>query len=329
MLAFVVRRLLLMLPSLLGITFVTFLFADLAPSDRAAIELSRLESQGELAQGTERESLLRAMRVRYGTHDAVTGEPLGLVQRYGNWMQGLASGDWGSRAPGQPAVGASIREALPATLLLGLASALLALAYGIPRGVALGMRAGNRVDRLAAAGSMAALAMPEFLLATVLLLAFGGAGLQWVPSTGWSPGRGVSPAGLVLPVLSLAIPLALVVTRFVREAVRRARTAPFAVALEGFGIEPAHVRQRMLHHASAPVATLVGGFVPMLVGGSIVVESVYAMEGLGRLAWSAAMGQDTAMVMALTLLVGTATLLGTTLSDALQRALDPRAGATS
>lgn len=329
MLAFVVRRLLLLVPSLLGITFVTFLFADLAPSDRAAIEVARMAAHGELPPGTARESMMRTLRARYGTHDAVTGEPLGILQRYGNWMHGLATGDWGSRAPGQPSVGASIRQALPATLMLGLVSALLAFAYGIPRGVVLGMRAGTRVDRLAAAGAMAAVAMPEFLVATVLLLAFGGAGLQLLPSTGWSPGRGVSWAGFVLPVLCLATPLALVVTRFVREAVRRARAAPFAGALDGFGIEPAFMRRRMLHHAMAPVATLLGGFVPMLVGGSIVVESVYAMDGIGRLAWSAAMGQDTAMVMALTMLVATATLLGTTLSDLLQRAVDPRAGGPS
>lgn len=324
MLAFVVRRLLLTLPSLLGITFVTFLLADLAPSDRAAVEVARLQAQGEIAPGADREALLRTLRARYGTHDAGTGEPLGLVQRYGHWMLGVGSGDWGARAPGQPPVGQRIREALPATIVLGLTSVLLALALGIPCGVRLGLRAGSRIDRLASAGSMATVAMPEFLLATVLLLTFGGAGMQWLPSTGWSPGRGGSPAGLVLPVLSLAIPLAIVVTRFVREAVRRARKAPFAAALEGFGIEPAHVRKRLLHHASAPLATLLGGFVPMLVGGSIVVESVYAMDGIGWLVWRSAMDQDTAMVMALTLLVATATLLGTTLSDVLQRTIDPR-----
>lgn len=329
MFGYLVRRILRMVPSLLGITFVTFLLGDLAPSDRAAIELARMEAQGELAPDADRAQALRALRTRYGTHDPGSGEELGVLHRYGNWLGSVLSGDAGTRSPGQPAVGDRIREALPATLVLGCCSTLLALVVGIQLGVASGMRTGSRADRLAATGSMIVVSVPEFLLATLLLLAFGGAGLQWFPSTGWAPGRGGSLLGLVLPVATMAVPLTVVVARFVGESVRRARTAPFAQALEGLGVEQPEVRARLLRHAAAPLATLAGGFVPVLVGGSIVVESVFAMDGLGHLAFRAAVDQDMAMVMALTLLVALATLLGMTASDLAQRALDPRVGSTS
>jgi peptide/nickel transport system permease protein len=131
-------------------------------------------------------------------------------------------------------------------------------------------------------------------------------------------------AHLVLPVLTLALAPCIVVTRYVRDGVARAARAEFAVALRAWGMPERTVRRRALHHGLSPLITLLGVLLPALVSGSVVVESVFALPGLGRLAFDAALRQEQAMVMTMTLLVGSATLLGMLLSDILHRAVDPR-----
>jgi peptide/nickel transport system permease protein len=176
--------------------------------------------------------------------------------------------------------------------------------------------------------------VPEFLLAMLLLLAFCGAYLQWLPATGlrsngsehWSLVAQVVDFGrhLCLPVAVMSVGPLVLVTRFVRASVARTLETPFAVNLRALGIEPAIVRRRLLANACAPVATLVGTLLPMLVGGSIVVENLFSLDGLGHLLWTAVKGQDQAMVMALVIISSVATLLSLLASDLLHRLVDPR-----
>ena len=204
----------------------------------------------------------------------------------------------------------------------------------LPVGAWLGRQAGSKRERLASTAMLVAIGVPEFLLATMLLLALSVAWLQWFPAAGlrsngsedwlfvWQVLDFVHH--LALPVLVISIGPFVMVTRFVRDAVARAVAAPFSASMHALGVDRAVVRRRLLRHGATPVATLAGGLLPMLVGGSIVVENLFALDGLGHLAFEAVLAQDQAMVMAMVVLTSVVTLVSLLVSDLLHRVVDAR-----
>jgi peptide/nickel transport system permease protein len=334
MMRWLLLRLLWLVVTLLGISAVTFVVLDRAPVDRAEIEAAARAASGTLTGAASREAAVLRLRVQYGLVDAETLTPAPLWRRYTSWLGNALTLRLAGPGDDPDAFWRRIAAALPTSLLLGGLALLLAFGAGVPLGVWSGMRAGSRGDRLVSAGTFVLAGVPEFLLATLLLLAFGGALLQWLPNAGlqsrdaaaWPWWRQVVDvaAHLLLPVAVMASGPLVLVTRFVRDAVARAAAAPFAAQLRALGLEPGLVRRRLLRNALAPVATLAGSLLPMLVGGSIVVENVFALDGVGRLAFTAVQQQDQAMVMAMVVLTSLATLLALIVSDLLHALWDPR-----
>lgn len=327
-------RLCWLVVTLLGITLVTFVVLDQAPVDRAEIEASVRAGSGALTGPGARDAAILRLRVRYGLVDATTLEPAPLWRRYANWLGEALSLRLAGPNEDPAAFWRRFAHALPVSLLIGGLGLLLAFGIGVPLGAWSGMRAGSPPDRAVSAGTFLLAGVPEFLLGTLLLLAFGGAFLQWLPPAGlqsrgaeqWSWWQRLADhaAHLVLPVTVMASAPLVLVTRFVRDAVARAAAAPFAENLRALGLDPRRVRRRLLRNALAPVATLVGSLLPMLVGGSIVVENMFSLDGLGRLAFHAVLQQDQAMVMAMVVLTSFATLLALIVSDLLHAVFDPR-----
>ena len=319
--------------SLLGVTFVTFLVLDLAPIDRAALEVAKRTEHVESSAGSDRDVALARLRIRYGLVDAVTLQPVPVIRRYGTWLSNAAR--FRFCGPGEDPVEwqARLLRAVPVSLLLGSLALVLALAIGIPLGAWLGMRTGSRADRMASGTMFVVAGLPDVLVATLLLLWFAGPVFDWFPASGlmsvgeasgWLAALLDRAHHLVLPVVVMAIGPILLIVRFLRESVARTSAMPFAQNLEAWGFEPAQRRRRVLRAALSPLATLTGSLLPMLVAGSIVVETVFSIEGVGRLAWAAVQSQDHAMVMAVTLGMSATTLAGFVLSDLLHRAVDPR-----
>lgn len=114
------------------------------------------------------------------------------------------------------------------------------------------------------------------------------------------------------------------VTRFLRDSVARAVVSPSATYARALGLAPERLRWRLLRNGAAPLATLAGTLLPILVGGSIVVENLFSLDGVGHLAFRAVEDQDQAMVMALVLMTSVVTLLALIASDVLHRLVDPR-----
>ncbi len=320
--------------TLLAVTLLTFVALDAAGLDRAALEAAQRAEQRDTGSLGDREVELARLRIRYGLVDPQTLEPRPVLLRYGSWLQSALC--LRLHGPGEDPVEfrRRIARALPSTLLLGGAALLLAATVGLALGSRLGMDPGSRRDRAASAAMLWLSGLPEALLATLLVLLFCGPVFDLLPFQGLS---GDLPADaslwrragdllghLLLPALAMALGPTLLITRFLRESVARAKDAPFAQNLVAWGIEPQEVRRRVLRAALAPAATLAGSLLPMLVSGSIVVETVFAIDGLGRLLWSSVRGQDHAMVMALTLLMSAFVLLALSLSDWLHRVVDPR-----
>jgi ABC-type dipeptide/oligopeptide/nickel transport system permease component len=254
--------------------------------------------------------------------------------RYGHWLWNAARFRLAGPDEDQAEFRARIARALPVSLLLGFWALVITAAVGVPLGIWLGLHAGKKRERAASGALFTLLGMPDFMLATLLLLLLGGAGLDLLPSSGLHSDDGAPrslPATvldvawhLVLPVGALAVGPVVLVARFLRESIVRTAAQPFAWNLRAWGIGRRIEVMRLLRNALSPLATLVGSLLPMLVAGSVVVETVFSLEGLGRLAYSAVRGQDQAMVMALTLLGSVATLLALFLSDLMHRAADPR-----
>lgn len=319
---------------LIGITFVTFAVIDLAPVDRAELEVARAAPERAFVDRSSRDAAVMRLRVQHGMVDPVTFEPVPVWRRYGNWLLAATTLQFGGPGDDRAALWRRIGAALPPTLLVGGLAMLLAFGVGVPLGVWLGMRAGSRADRLVSTGMLAVGSVPEFLAATLLLLAFASAWLHWLPIAGlatagaesWSlPARLLDfGAHLVLPVGVMAMGPMVMVSRFVREAAARACKAPFAQAMQALGIDETTRHRRLLRHAAVPAATLVGSLVPMLTGGSIVVENLFALDGLGHLAFSAAAEHDQPMVMATVVIGSVVTMLGFLVSDLLHRVVDPR-----
>lgn len=334
MLRWLLRRLLLMVPTLLGITFVTFAVMDLAPVDRAAAEVARRAEAGEIIDAGSREVALSRLRIRYGLVDPATLEPVSLWRRYGNWLAGAATFRLAGAHEDPLAFRRRLLEAGSVTLLLGCCSLLVSLLVGIPLGAWLGMHAGSAADRRISRVLFVGLGLPEFLVATLLLIGFAGLWLDVFPAGGlrspWASQVSVPMQvldmiwHLVLPVSVLSIGPSIWIARFLRDTTSRAACMSFAVNLRAWGVDPTTCRRRLLHNGAAPLATLAGTLLPMQVGGSIVVEQAFAIDGIGRMAWQAVREQDQAVVMALTLLMAVVTLASLILSDLLHRLVDPR-----
>ena len=327
-------RLLWLLVTLLGITFVTFLVLDMAPVDRAEIEVEKARQAGSYVDAEHRNESIRKLRVHFGMVDAATGEPLPLWRRYTAWLGNALTFRLAGPGEDHAALWRRLGEALPVTMLLGGISLLVALMLGLPIGVWLGRRAGRARERFWSSVMLTAMGVPEFLLATLLLLTFSVVWVQWFPA-GTLRSTGADEWTffwqlldffwhLALPVFVMSVGPLVMVTRFVRDAVARASAAPFVTSLRALGVDPKTVSRRLLRHGAVPVATLTGGLLPMLVGGSIIVENLFSLDGLGHLAFRAVLDQDQAIVMALVLLTSAVTLVALLVSDLMHRLVDAR-----
>lgn len=327
-----ISRALWFLPMLLGITLVTFVVLDWLPVDREVTEVAAsMPNAGE----AKRALAVRQLRVELGMLDPVTFEPIPVWERYLHWLESVARFDLRSTYTDPAVFRARFGDALTISAMLGLASISIALVLGIVLGTWLGMRRGALADRAVGSALMIGYSLPEFLIATFLLLTLGGAwfepvlfpgGLRSEGAEAWSiTDQWIDLLGhLVMPITTLLlVPLA-IVTRHVREAVGRAVDSEHVAAMRNWGLPESAIRRSVMRHGLAPVATLVGTMLPATIGGSVVVERVFAIPGLGKMAFDAVLDKDVGVVMALTLLGASVTLVALTLSDVLHRRVDAR-----
>ncbi len=329
-----VKRILGMAFTLLGITVVTFAVLDLAPVDRATVEVARAAADRSFLDAPAREAAVLRLRLQYGMLDPATLEPLPVAVRYLAWLERALRFDFAGPGEDPAALWGRFAAALPVTLLLGGLALLLAVGLGAPLGVRLGAAAGARADRVVSRLVLLLAGLPEYLVGTLLVLLLAGACWNLFPNGGLAS-RGAERWHLVargadllwhlaLPVCVMAIGPFVLVLRFVRDAVARAAQQPFAEHWHALGLEPDVVRARLRRHGAVPLATLAGGLLPMLVGGSVVVERLFSLDGIGQLAYSAVRDQDQSMVMLLVVTGSCATLAALLVSDLLHRWLDPR-----
>ena len=270
---------------------------------------------------------LEATPERVAALSAAMGLDDPLPEQYHAWVGGVLSGDWGtSRMYGAPVLEV-IAGALPATLALAAYAMALALLVSVPLGVLSALRPGSVGDVVARTVMQLGAAAPAFWLAILLMLLFAG-GLGWFPVSGFTPfSEGVGPAlrSLTLPAVALAAGECGVLIRTVRSSAMSALARDCMLSARVKGLSRSRtVALYVLRSALVAPLTVAGMQLAKLVGGTAVVESVFALPGLGRLLLTAVEQRDLELVQGIVLLVTAAVVLVTLVVDLLVMAAEPR-----
>ncbi|WNJ90392.1 ABC transporter permease [Bosea sp. 685] len=244
-----------------------------------------------------------------------------LHQQYLRYLLSAARGDFGaSFADDRPAF-AAVLEALPKTALLGTSALLLALLVGLPLGILAALRHNSVIDRLAMASAVFGYAIPIFFLGILLILLFA-LKLRVLPSAGSD-----TPAHLILPMVTLGLPLAGRLARFSRTSTLEVLGKPFIRAARGRGVMPLSVIIRhALPNASVPLLMFLGIEIGGILAGSAVVETIFAWPGVGRLLVDSVATRDLAVVQAVILTITVIMISANLLVDILHILIDPRLG---
>lgn len=319
MLPFVLRRLLLSLPILFGITLITFGIVHLTPGGFSAVQM-------EMNPAISPDSIAR-LRELYGLDRP-------WPEQYGRWVARLARLDFGRSFVDQRPVWDKIADRLPATLLLQGVSLAVIFLIAIPLGVYAALHHNRAPDRALTVATFIGYSIPTFWLALLCMLLFGVV-LNWLPISGMtSVGHDAlgfwdrlldSAAHLVLPVFITAFGGLASISRFTRSSMLEVIRQDYVRLALAKGLPPRRVYYRhALRNALLPVVTLLGLSLPGLIGGSFIFETLFAWPGMGRLAYESALAFDYPTIMGVAVIGAALTLLGNLLADVLYAAADPR-----
>lgn len=312
MAAYLLRRLLVTVPTLFGVSVLVFLSLHLTPGDPAQIIL------GPKATATS----LAALREQLGLNDPVP------VQ-YWNWLKGVLSGDWGRSIQLKAGVLPLVWGRLKATLILAGAALLIAIGTGVPLGVFSAVRAGSLADRGAIALSLAGYSLPPFFLGIVLQIVFA-LNFDLFPVTGmYRPGGGGGFGDLllhlVLPAVTLAAGIAALLARMTRAMMMDVLDQDYVRTARAKGVRRDRVIMRhAFRNALLPLTTIIGLQIGYVLGGAVLVEQVFSWPGIGTLAVNAIQARDFPLVQGVTLLVASAYVFTNLLTDIAYLFVDPR-----
>jgi peptide/nickel transport system permease protein len=310
---YLAQRLLGAIPTLVGVSLLTFLFIRLIPGDAIA---ARLGTSTALSPDQ-----LASLRTYFGLD-----QPLPV--QYWSWLTSLLRGDAGySIRTGRP-VFVEIAERLPATLELAAAAAFIAIAIGIPLGLLSAVRRGSRVDLAARIGGLIGLSLPSFWLGTLIIVLFS-LYLRWLPNTGGYVDFVRDPLGnlklLLFPAITLGVALAAATMRMTRSAMLDVLSADYVRTARAKGLRPATVlRRHALKNGLIVVVTLLGIQVGQLLGGAVVVEEIFSVPGVGRMLLTAIVQRDYALVQGGVLVIAILFVALNIVVDLLYGYLDPR-----
>ncbi len=312
---FLIRRLLIAIPSLLGISLVLFTVLALAPGD----PFEELATNPAIPPEV-RENL----RAQFGLDDPV-------MVRYVRWLTAMAQGEWGFSFVSRVDVDQLILERLPTTLVVVGASQILALAIALPVGVIAATRPYSLFDQIANTLAFIGFSLPTFFTGLLLILLFS-ITLDWLPfvyradldATGWR-WWWEHIRQSIMPVLVLGLFQGAAWTRFVRSAVLDVIRLDYVTTARAKGLtEQVVINRHVVRNALIPVVTLVALQMPVVFGGAIVTEQIFRVPGIGSLLISAILANDTPVIMAVTFVFACLVVLFNLLADMLYGWLDPR-----
>jgi peptide/nickel transport system permease protein len=309
------RRLIIALPSLIGISLILFVLLALAPGDPF----------GELAANPNIPPEVReALRIKFGIDDPV-------LIRYFRWLVAILHGDWGFSFASRIDVDQLVLQRIPTTLYVVGSAQLVALAVALPVGVYAAMRPYSIFDQIANTIAFIGFSLPTFFTGLLLILIFS-VNLGWlpfvyrvdIPATGWQ-WYWESFKQAIMPIIVLGLFQAASYTRYVRSAVLDVIKLDYVTTARSKGLaERKVIVKHVVRNALIPVVTLVALQMPSVFGGAIVTEQIFRIPGIGSLLISAILANDTPVIMAVTFVFACLVILFNLLADIIYGWLDPR-----
>lgn len=299
---YLLHRLLLFLPTLLGSLTLVFFLVHLVPGDPVEVML------GETVSGADKEALRRSL-----------GLDLPLWTQYLRFLAGLGRGDFGRSLYEQGGVAELVLGRFPATLELTLSAMGVAVLISFPMGILAAVKRNGWLDRVSLFFSLLGLAMPNFWLGPVLMIIFS-IELGWLPVSG----RG-GPAHLILPSVTLGLAMASILVRMIRSGLLETIHEDYirTARAKGLGEWKVWVKHA-LRNSLLPVITIVGLQFGSLLAGAVITETIFAWPGIGRLTIQAIQTRDYPLVQGCILVISTSYLAVNLLTDVLYRLVDPR-----
>jgi ABC-type dipeptide/oligopeptide/nickel transport system permease component len=302
---YVLRRIVGLVPVLLGVTGLVFAMVWIAPGDPVLALL------GESAQGIDRASL-EELRRAYGLDRPV-------VVQYLDYLGSVLQGDLGASVRSGRPVAQEIVTRLPATLLLAGAGMAIAIAIGLTLGVLAALRRGTWVDYAAVVVALLGVSIPVFWSGLLLMMLFA-LTLEWLPASGIGSWR-----HLVMPAAAIGFASSAFIARITRSSMVETLRQDYVRTARAKGLPPRRVDLRhALRNAMLPVVTVVGLQFGSLLGGAVLTETVFAWPGIGRMLVDAIRARDLPLVQGTVLFVATGFILVNLLVDLSYAALNPR-----
>jgi peptide/nickel transport system permease protein len=304
--AYALRRVALLVPTILGVSVLAFLLSNLTPGDPAAAYISRLTGEPPTRQ-----------QIATARKDLGLDRPLPV--QYVSWVTGAAHGDLGISYTSHRSVTSELVRRVPYTLQLAVPAALLAVLIAVPAGIVCAVRRNRFVDQVVRIVSLTGASLPSFWLALLLIIGFA-VHFHLVPVAG----RGGIRA-MVLPVVTLALSPAATLTRFIRSAVLEALSSDYVVTARAKGVREAFVVGRhALRNSLVPIVTAFGNSLAYMFAGVTVVETIFVWPGVGKLLVDAIQQRDFPMIEAFILYAGVAYSVVNLAIDLSYAAIDPR-----
>ena len=307
---FIGRRLLYLLPVLLAVTLLTFLVASLLPGDLASTILGDQATPEKVA----------ALRAQMGLD-------LPIWQRYGIWLWDVLHGDLGRSFRTGETVWGAVTARLPVSLELMVITVVLALLIAIPLAIFCAVKSGTAVDRFFTGLAFGKLSLPPFMVAILLIYLFA-VELNWLPATGWVPFHEDPLANLksfILPAVTIAFAEWPVLMRVLRSDMIATLQEDYIAMAKAKGLRPARI---LLVHALKPssltLVTVTGINIGRLIGGALIVETIFALPGIGRLLVGAIYARDFIILQGVVLFVAAGFVMVNFIVDMLYAVLDPR-----
>ncbi|MGH7152885.1 MAG: ABC transporter permease [Acetobacteraceae bacterium] len=312
---YLIRRLLIAIPSLLGISLVLYVILALAPGDPFSDLATNPSIPPEVAE---------ALRAKFGLDDPI-------MLRYWHWLVAMVQGNWGFSFTSRVDVDVLIMQRLPTTLIIIGSSQILALLIALPVGIYAAIRPYSLFDKIASILTFIGFSLPTFFTGIMFILFFS-IWLNWLPfvyrtNIGATGLQGIWEhiAQAIMPVAVLGLFQGASWTRFVRSSVLDVIHLDYVTTARSKGIkERVVIAKHIVRNALIPVVTLVALQMPAVFGGAIVTEQIFRVPGIGSLLISAILANDTPVIMAVTFVFAVLVIMFNLIADLLYGWLDPR-----
>lgn len=301
MVSYIIRRLIIMIPVLIGITMVSFVMVHLVPGNPAEI----MAGVGASAQD------IHNIELQLGLDKP-------LWYQYLEFLGRIAHGDLGTSVNTQLPVTMEIKQTLPVTATLALCSTILSVVLGLSAGIISGVRKGGVSDSAATVISLFDLSMPSFWLGLMMIFVFSGR-LRWLPAAGWN---GIS--SIILPSITLGAATIAIVARMMRSSLIDVLSSDYIRTARAKGLKRIRIIWHALRNALIPSITVIGIEFGTLLGGAVITENVFAIPGMGRLIVNAITARDYPTIQGGVLVIGFIFVLVNLVTDLAYAFVDPR-----